>query len=87
MTDRNLTPADVSAILDAMQERALVHQCRYSIPPEKMENLINFIDSIYDGTKATKRTILAVTVAVVVTGTIGLVLTGIWARVREMIGQ
>ena len=75
-----LTEADVAAIVALMKKQGLIHECRYDIPPEKLEKLVGFVEAFYDTAIETRRTFRTMAIRMIVWG--GIVAFLLWIADR-----
>jgi len=75
-----LTESDIHAIVNEIEQRRILHICRYDVEPEHMEKLLKFVDTFYEGAVETRKAFKATVIKVVVWGSIAAVL--IWLGER-----
>ncbi len=77
-----LTESDVTAIVEQMRTKGLIHECRYDVSPEDMHKLMEFVRSFYEGAIETRRTFRTMVIRMMIWGAIA----GILGLMAERFG-
>lgn len=63
-----LTPEDIRAIVDEIEQRRIPHSCRYDIEPDDLRDLMAFVRSFRNASIETRKTFQTMVIRMLVWG-------------------